>query len=298
MTIGHHIVCAYLFTGVLHSALAAGSAKPRSAADQSLLAQQVRDLFEAKCLECHGPELPRPKGKFGYVLDLKRVGDNADYIVRGQPEKSELYAMVRDDEMPGEDAKVPPLTAEEKDLVKRWVAAGAPHKLPATIIKQAPASSLADKPVGSMPTWKRAIRWVGRFHPVSTHFPVALMYVAVFAEGLAWWSRRESWMQTIRFLVILGALGAVAAASLGWINAGFTSYVGSSATILKYHRWLGTFTAGWTLLCAGLAMAAECKEGTPDRQRFRGALLVGGLLVGISGFLGSALIFGIDHYSW
>jgi len=25
---------------------------------------------------------------------------------------------------------------------------------------------------------------------------------------------------------------------------------------------------------------------------------VGGLLVGVSGFLGSALIFGLDHYSW
>jgi uncharacterized membrane protein len=294
----HYITCAILLLWALGSARAATATKPLSRTDQSLLAQEVRGLFEAKCLDCHGPELPRPKGKFGYVLDLKRVGDNPDYVVRGNPEKSELYAMVRDDEMPGEDAKVPPLTTDEKELVKRWVAAGAPYKLPATIVKEAPASSLADKPAASMPTWKRSIRWLGRFHPVSTHFPVALMYVAVLAEGFAWWSRRESWMQTVRFLVILGALGAIAAASLGWINAAFTSYVGSSATVLKYHRWLGTFTAAWTLVCAGLAVAAECKEGTPDRQRFRGALLVGGLLVGVSGFLGSALIYGLDHYSW
>jgi hypothetical protein len=124
------------------------------------------------------------------------------------------------------------------------------------------------------------------------------MYVAVVAEALAWWTRRESWMQTVRFLVILGALGGVATAGLGWINAYFSSYVGKSASILLWHRWLGTGTSLWTLLCAGLAVVSECKEGSPERQRFRGALLVGAALVGVSGFLGSALIFGLEHYAW
>ena len=35
-----------------------------------------------------------------------------------------------------------------------------------------------------------------------------------------------------------------------------------------------------------------------ERQQFRGALLLGAALVGISGFLGSALIYGLDHYAW
>ena len=34
------------------------------------------------------------------------------------------------------------------------------------------------------------------------------------------------------------------------------------------------------------------------RQRFRGALLLGAALVGVTGFLGSALIYGLDHYAW
>ena len=102
----------------------------------------------------------------------------------------------------------------------------------------------------------------------------------------------------MRFLVILAALGALAAASLGWINASFTSYVGQSAAILKWHRWLGTGTALWAAVCAGLVVATKCEEGSRDRQRFRGALLLGAALVGISGFLGSALIYGLDHYAW
>src|SRR5947209_16237579 len=108
------------------AAVASHAAEP--ARDDALATtQQVHDIFEAKCLDCHGPELPRPKGKFGYVLDLKRVADNPDYIERGQPDKSELYKLVFNDEMPGEDANVPPLTKDEKEIVKHWIELGAPE---------------------------------------------------------------------------------------------------------------------------------------------------------------------------
>jgi uncharacterized membrane protein len=279
---------------ILLLALAAGRAAETSA-EGLKHAARVRQIFEAKCIDCHGPELPRPKGKFGYVLDLKRVAENADWIKRGDGARSELYLMVLNNEMPGEDANVPPLTEEEKEIVKRWIDLGAdalaePAKdaSPAVVIEQ----------IVEMPLWKRALRWIGRFHPVSTHFPVALMFVAVFAEGIAWWTRRSAWLETVRFLVVLAALGALAAASLGWINASFTSYVGQSAAILKWHRWLGTGTALWAAVCAGLVVVTKCEEGSRDRQRFRGALLLGAALVGISGFLGSALIYGLDHYAW
>ncbi len=260
------------------------------------MASRVREIFEAKCVDCHGPELPRPKGKFGYVLDLKRMAENPDYVVRGDPEKSELYKLVFTDEMPGEDSNVPALTPEEKEAVRRWVELGAPP---------APASSehATTTPVVMEseiihPIWKRALRWFGQFHPVSTHFPVALMMVAVLAEALAWWTRRESWFGTVRFLVIIAALSAAPAAVLGWINAYFSSYNKAVGALLWWHRWLGTSTAVWVLICAALLLIHECAEGTKERQRFRGALLLGAALVSVSGFLGSALIYGLDHYAW
>ena len=263
------------------------------------LAGQVREIFVAKCVDCHGADLPRPKGKFGYVLDLKRVAANPEYVVHGQPALSELYKMIRDDDMPGEDAKVPAMTSAEKEAVRRWIELGAPEPaaMKGTPKAKTPAVAAAAEPKAQMPAGKRALRWIGRFHPVSTHFPVALMLVAVLAEGLAWWTRRESWQQTVRFLVIVAALGAVAAGVLGWINASFTSYVGQNAAILTWHRWLGTGTAVWTVICAALAVMDECREGTPARQRFRGALFAGAALVSVTGFLGSALIYGLDHYA-
>ena len=287
-----------LFFSLVLAGTACGADAPVPAKDDARrLAQQVHDIFEAKCIDCHGAELPRPKGKFGYVLDLQRVAGNPKMIVRGQPDDSDLYDLVFHDEMPGEDANVPPLTPAEKEIVKRWIEAGAPHELAASAEKETPPAS-ASAESGALPFWKKAIRWIGRFHPVSTHFPVALMYVAVLAEALAWWTRRAAWLATVRFLVVLAALGAIAAAGLGWVNASFTSYVGQSAAILQLHRWTGTGTALWTVGCAVLSVIAENEEGSPARRRFRGALLVSAVLVGLSGFLGSALIYGLDHYAW
>ena len=89
------------------------------------LAAEVFKIFEAKCADCHGSHLPKPKGKFGYVLDLRRVAANPKYILPGDPKESELFQMVKNEEMPGEDADVPPLTEEEKKIVERWVRIGA-----------------------------------------------------------------------------------------------------------------------------------------------------------------------------
>ena len=260
------------------------------------LAGKVRDIFEAKCLDCHGPELPRPKGKFGYVLDLKRVADNPDYIERGHPDKSELYKMVFNDDMPGEDANVPPLTADEKEIVKHWIELNAPPA-PAVAERATPTPVVVEEKV-DRPFWQRAVRWLGQFHPVTTHFPVALMMVAVLAEALAWWTRRPSWLETVRFLVVTAALGAVAAGALGWMNAYFSSYNKAPGALLWWHRWLGTGTSVWALICAGIILVHKCEEGSKERQQFRGALLLGAALVSISGFLGSALIYGLDHYAW
>ncbi len=290
-----HLLAATL---LLFAPLASVRAAEGDAADGVKMAGKVREIFEAKCLDCHGPELPRPKGKFGYVLDLKRIADNPDYVERGKPEKSELYKLVSNDEMPGEDANVPPLTKDEKEIVRRWIESGAPDASQAGADHAVAGATPAAEMKAPRPFWKKALEWIGRFHPASTHFPVALMLVAAFAESIAWWTRRESWLQTVRFLVILGALGAVATGVLGWINAYFSSYSKDPGALLWWHRWLGTGTAVWTVVCAVLIVMYECEEGSKERQWFRGALMLGATLVGLSGFLGSALIYGLEHYAW
>jgi uncharacterized membrane protein len=287
--------CLFLFLVLVAAACAHAAEFPKE--EQLVTAQKVHDIFEAKCLDCHGPELARPKGKFGYVLDLQRMADNPEYVKRGKAEESELFKLVFNDEMPGEDANVPALTPGEKETVKHWIEMGAPGELPTTpSATPSPTPSESAKPKD--PLWKAGLRWIGQFHPLSTHFPVALMFVAVFAEGLAWWTRRDQWFQTVRFLVIVSACSAVGATILGWVNAYFSSYNKAAGALLWWHRWLGTSAGVWALICAGLIIISQCAEGSPERKRFRGALLAGAVLVGVAGFLGSALIYGFDHYAW
>lgn len=114
------------------------------------LAGNVHVIFEHKCNECHGSHLDKPEGKFGHVLDLRRMADNPDYVVRGKVSRSELYRLVEEREMPPDDhADTPPLTGEENDVVRRWIQAGAPHELPAVLperlfAESAPATTPAN----------------------------------------------------------------------------------------------------------------------------------------------------------
>ena len=261
------------------------------------LAAEVYKIFEAKCADCHGAHLPKPKGKFGYVLDLKRMAENPKYVVRGNPKESELYQLVKNDEMPGEDSFLLPLTDEEKKIVERWVQIGAPHEVPPVVLTAHIAG--ATKPEVELPFFRRLLGWAGKFHPVSTHFPVALLMTAVLAEALAWWLRRGEWMLLVRFLVVLGALSSVPTVVLGWC-AEFPIIPGSQlATVYRVHQIMGTGVSCWALVCAGLVCISECEEGSVARRRFRGALMLGAFLIGVVGFLGGVLnAGGLDHYKF
>lgn len=125
------------------------AAPPAKEAEARELTGHVYVLFEKKCKSCHGADLKKPEGDFGYVLDLARLTANLEMVVKGDAAKSELYQRVKDGEMPPSDSKVPPLTAEEKELVRRWIAAGAPATLPAKLPtpKNEPARTDAPKPL-------------------------------------------------------------------------------------------------------------------------------------------------------
>src|SRR3954470_24285469 len=79
------------------------------------LATEVKAVFQAKCSECHGPQVRKPKGSFGYVLDLKKLAADPKKVVPSKPEESVLWQLVRDEMMPAEGAKAAPLTTEQEE---------------------------------------------------------------------------------------------------------------------------------------------------------------------------------------
>jgi len=259
------------------------------------LAARTRGIFIHKCAECHGPNLAKPRGQFGFITDLPRLAKSPEYIIPGDPDKSDLWNQIASGEMPPRRATNGPLTQEEKDTVLAWVKAGAPSptgvEAPSTGASTKTSSSSAQRK--SLSPRERAIEMLGRLHVVVIHFPIALLALAAMAEV---WRRLRPSAQTapvIRASLALGALSAISAAGLGWIHARDAAEAAYST--LWFHRWLGTIGAGVSLL----AWAAH----ELGRSRARPALLISALillaatLAGAAGHFGGLITHGSDFYS-
>ena len=90
------------------------------------LGSAVREIFAVKCVQCHSASLPRPKGKFGYVLDLPRIAANPRLVVPSDAAHSKLWQKIEEGDMPPDDAKAGPLSDAQKLTIRAWIEAGAP----------------------------------------------------------------------------------------------------------------------------------------------------------------------------
>jgi len=115
----------------LGSARVAVGAEGPNVADS--FATEVRPILARHCLKCHGPDEKTRKADLR--LDLREVAtkptpSGSTAIVPGDPDQSELIARILSDDpieqMPPPDVKHP-LSADQKETLRRWVAAGAPY---------------------------------------------------------------------------------------------------------------------------------------------------------------------------
>ncbi|MDA0934964.1 MAG: PSD1 and planctomycete cytochrome C domain-containing protein [Planctomycetota bacterium] len=95
-------------------------------------ARDVRPILSDRCFACHGPD--EKARKAGLRLDLRegafgRLRSGGRAIVAGDPEASELLLRIGhedpEERMPPPEAG-DPLTPAEQDVLRRWIAVGAP----------------------------------------------------------------------------------------------------------------------------------------------------------------------------
>ena len=260
-------------------------------------ATEVRAVFAARCAVCHGPEVAKPKGRFGYVLDLKRVAANPEMVIPFNPDESELWNLVRRNEMPPEDSPRGQTTASEKETIRAWIAAGAPTA-PSPTMELQPGEQLTEEVAAKsvrVPFAKRLLIWIGKFHLLVLHFPIALFGAAAARESWAMMRGSRIPAPAVRFCVALGATSAVTTVTLGWLHA-LGGHGAAMPRVLTLHRWLGTAAGLWAVAAAVLS-ERDARRG--DRSRTGGALLLGGaLLIGLTAHLGGTLAQGENFFDW
>jgi len=91
--------------------------------------RDVRPVLSDNCFQCHGPDEKTRKGKFR--LDVRDDAVAKGAIVPGKPRDSELISRVftknPDNLMPPAESHKT-LTAAQKELLRRWIAAGAKYE--------------------------------------------------------------------------------------------------------------------------------------------------------------------------
>ena len=96
----------------------------QSVAAQSQLAQDAYAIFEATCLNCHGPD-----GAFRETLLMEHSElIDGGSVVPGNPNASELYKRLLGPTENGAQMpfNLPQLPVQSIEVVRRWILAGAP----------------------------------------------------------------------------------------------------------------------------------------------------------------------------
>ncbi len=274
----------------------------------------VLAVFKAKCATCHGPDVKEPKGKFGYVLELKKLAASP-LVVPGNPPASDLWLLCASGNMPPNDSSTGPLTSTQKALVKAWIEAGCPPPmLAAEPVKEASAPTTApaeeDAPETTTPVTEpsflgRAVSLLGNFHLLVLHFPIALIMLGAVAEALAWLLIRRGTPETmimatltrllVGTLVVMATVAAVPTVVLGWLHAN-SGFGASQPDNLFWHQWLGT---GVLVLLMGTAWLCWGDAVTGTRRLATTAMILGSaLLMGLVGHFGGMMVHGRHFLSW
>ena len=203
-----------------------------------------------------------------------------------------------------------PAAAHEEHRRQRAAAAAAAEQQSANVLQAAPAGqaggnmmapspgmegmhgmSMEPKDRSEMTALQRTLLWLGAFHPMIIHFPIAFFPAALFTAVVG--RRRRAFGAPVQFLVVAGGIVAPIAALLGWFNAGFDLV--DNDKLLLVHRWLGT-----AIGAGGLALAVWAWR-RPWEDRGAGMILSLTLMtIGIlvQGWFGGALVYGMEHMNW
>jgi mono/diheme cytochrome c family protein/uncharacterized membrane protein len=253
----------------------------------------VRELFENRCAKCHGADGTGKKARDR----LPALPDFTTTSWQGGRTDSRLMASILDgkgEEMPSWRGKITKAQARRLVAYVRAFARAMQGEGPGDKEREASAGPGESKPPRGR--LGKLIRWLGKSHPATVHFPIALLTAATVSELLRIVTNRPTLDAVTRYCVWFGAVTAALAGSLGWFLAGF--HLTDGSWVLTTHRWLGTSTVASAGVVLALCEASQYPARHRTRICFRVMLFAEALLVSVTGFFGGSVVYGLDHYAW
>jgi uncharacterized membrane protein len=142
------------------------------------------------------------------------------------------------------------------------------------------------------------IGWIGKFHPLTVHFPIAFFLGAALAEFLVVVASAAELSHAARFCLLAAAASGIVAALLGWAHAASADFPPDIAGTVELKRWFGTATAAWMIVTALYSEVVRKRPGRARPKAYWFLLLAGTVLIAITGHLGSVLARGRDYLAW
>ena len=160
-------------------AIVALGAAPARDGDKLEFNRDIRPILAENCFACHGPD--KAARKADLRLDRREEALKAEAIVPGKPDKSLLVERIFADDP---SQRMPPaktkktLAPAEKEILRRWIAAGAEYQPHWSLIppKRPPLPRVKDlswvrNPIASSwPGWKN-VGWHPRPKPTGVRSP-------------------------------------------------------------------------------------------------------------------------------
>ena len=131
------------------------------------------------------------------------------------------------------------------------------------------------------------VQFIGRFHPLFVHFPIALFLLVPVLEIVGRSARLAYLRLAVNFILALATLGATWAAILGWCLGRSGGY---SGLLITQHMWGGVLLSLICWLC--WLLRTHLRE---LRVAYALALALGVGLVGWTGYRGGQLSLGRNH---
>ena len=148
--------------------------------------------------------------------------------------------------------------------------------------------------------------WVGRFHVLVIHFPIALILfgaMVTFAKALL--TGRSLFSNWTRFsklgyyCILAGTCFAGIAATLGWLSGWGRDYGSPEMNQdLATHRILGTLAFAISVVASVWGVLFRKNESPLAWRLYLGFILASALLVSVTGHFGGVLVYGAGRFNW